>query len=78
MCNICELDSFLLCFLLILLISILFSTSNCFVSYFILLKVTLKKNRLNSIYASAGIQQERLPVSMEVGRIYFKSLGLSL
>ena len=35
MCNIsCELDSFFFCFLLILLVSILFSVSNHFVCYF--------------------------------------------
>ena len=79
MCNIsCELNPFLLCFLLILLVSLLFSTSNRFASYFTLLKFTLRKNRLNSVYTSASIQQERLPVSMEIVRIYFKSLGLSM
>ena len=70
MCNIsCGLDSFYFVFLLFLLVSILFSVSNRFVWYFRLLKFTLRKNRLNTVYASDSIQQERLPVSLEVGRI---------
>ena len=62
---------FFVFFLIILLVSILFSASNRFDCYFRLLKFTLKKNRLNTVYASDGIQQERLPVSLKVGRIYF-------
>ena len=30
----------------------------------------MRKNRLNVVNASDSIQQERLPVSLEVGRIY--------
>ena len=41
------------------------------VCYFRLLKFTLRKNKLNIVYASDSIQQERLPVSLEVGRIPF-------
>ena len=58
-------------FLIILLVSILFSASNRFDCYFRLLNFTLRKNRLNTVYASDGIQQERLPVSLKVVRIYF-------
>ena len=61
----------LLCFLLILLVSILFSVSNCFVCYFRLLKFTLGGKRLNIAYVSGSIQQERLSIGLEVGRIYF-------
>ena len=60
-----------LCLLLILLVSILFSASNQFVYYFRLLKFTLTKNRLNTIYGGDNIQQERLAVSLEIGRRYF-------
>ena len=67
MCNI----SREFCFLLILLVSILFSASNRFDCYFRLLKFTLRKNRLNTVYARDSIQQERLPVSLEVGKTYF-------
>ena len=56
----------LFCFLLILLVSILFSVSNSFVCYFRFLKFTLGKNRLNTVYVSHNIQQEQLPVSLEV------------
>ena len=66
----------LLCFLLILLVSISFSVSNGFVCYFRLLKFTLRKNRLNTVYASDSIQQEGLLISLDVGRIYFYSLGV--
>ena len=52
----------LLCFLLILLVSILFSVSNRFVCYFRLLKFALRKNRMNIVYPSDSIQQKRLPV----------------
>ena len=31
---------------------------------------------MNTVYASDSIQQERLPVGLEVGRIYFESLDL--
>ena len=58
-------------FLLILLVSIFFNVNNRFFCYFRLLKFTMRKNRLNTVYTSDGIQQERLPVSLEVGRIYF-------
>ena len=57
-------------FLLILLVSILFSVVIVF-CYFRLLKFTMRKNRLNTVYAGDIIQQEGLPVSLEVGRIYF-------
>ena len=66
----------LLCFLLILLVSISFSVSNGFVCYFRLSKFTLRKNRLNTVYASDSIQQEGLLISLDVGRIYFYSLGV--
>ena len=58
----------LLRFLIILLVSVLFSVNNCFVCYFRLLKFI---HMLNSVYVSDNIQQEKLPVSLEVGRIYF-------
>ena len=38
----------------------------------------MRKNRLNTVNASDSIQQERLPGSLEVGRIHFKSLDLSM
>ena len=57
-------------FLLILLVSILFGVVIVF-CYFRLLKFTMRKNRLNTVYAGDIIQQEGLPVSLEVGRIYF-------
>ena len=66
-----EVRFILLCFLLILLVLILFSVSKRFVCYFRLLKFPLRKNRLNAVYASDSIQQERLLVSLEVGRIKF-------
>ena len=73
----CELISFQ--FLLILLDSISFSVSNRFVCYcFRLLKFALRKNKLNTDYASDSIQQERLPAGLKVGRIYFQSLDLSM
>ena len=37
----------------------------------------MKKNRSNTVCPSDSIQQERLPVSLEVGGIYFWSLDLS-
>ena len=49
------------------LVSVIF----LFVTLRLLLKFTMRKNRLNTVYASDSIQQERLPVSLEVGRIYF-------
>ena len=64
MCNrSCELDSVLFVFLLISLVSVLFSARNHFVCYFWLLKFTLRKNRLNTVYASDNIQQKRSLVS---------------
>ena len=71
MCNIMYVRFILLWFLLILLVLMLFNVSICFVSYFRWLKFTLRKDRLNTVYASNSIQQERLPVSLEVGRIFF-------
>ena len=50
---------------------ILFSVSNHFFCYFRLLKFTTRKNILNTVYTSDSIQQKRLPVSLEVGRIFF-------
>ena len=39
---------------------------------------TVRKNRLHTpVCASDSSQQERLPVALEVGRIYFYSLDLS-
>ena len=71
MCNIsCKLDIFFVS-LLILLVSILLSDSNRFVCCFRLLKFTLGKNRSNTVYTGDSIQQERLSVTLEVGRIYF-------
>ena len=61
---------FILCFLLFLLASILFSVSNHFFLLQIV-EVTMGKNRLNTVHATNSIQQERLPVSLEVGRMYF-------
>ena len=61
---------FILHFLLILLVSILFSVVIIF-CYFRLLKFTVRQNRLITVYASDIIQQERLSVSLEVGRTYF-------
>ena len=57
-------------FSLILLVSILFIVSNRFL-LFRLMKFTMRKNRLNTVYASDNIQHKRLPVSLKVGRIYF-------
>ena len=54
----------------ILLVSILYSVSNRFVCYFRLFRFTLGKSRLNTVYASDRLP-ERLPVSLEVVRIYF-------
>ena len=57
-------------FLLILLVLILFIVSN----RFLLLQIDEvynEKNRLNTVYASESIQQERFPVSLKDGRIYF-------
>ena len=71
MCNIsCELNSFYFVFFVNFLVSILFRVSNCFVCNFRLLKSTPRKNRLNALYASNIIQQQRLPISLEVGRDY--------
>ena len=61
---------FILRFLLILLVSVLFSVSNRFLLLQII-EVFNRKNKLSTVYASDIIQQERLPVSLEVGRIYF-------
>ena len=58
-------------FLLILLVSILFIVSNRFY-------VTMRKNKLNTVYASDSIQQDRLAVSLKVARIWFYSLDLSM
>ena len=61
---------FILRFLLILLVSVLFSVSNRFL-LLQTIEVFNRKNKLSTVYASDIIQQERLPVSLEVGRIYF-------
>ena len=58
-------------FLLILLVLILFIVGNRF---FLLLEIDEVYNEKKTdliVYASDSIQQERLPVSLEVGRIYF-------
>ena len=60
MCNIYEFDSFYFSFLLILVVLILFSVTNHVVCYFRLLKFTLKKYRLNTVYTSDSIQQENI------------------
>ena len=53
-------------------ISFIYTVSNrFFFGYFRLLKFTMRKYRLNAVYASDSIQQERMPISLEVGRIYF-------
>ena len=79
MCNMSrELDYFILFFFLILFVSILFSVSNLCVCYFRLLKFTLRKNRLNTVYTGDSIQQERLSFSLEVDRIYLQSLDLPM
>ena len=62
---------FILRFLLILLISILLIVSSRFFCDFRLLEFAMKKNRSNTVCPSDSIQQERLPVSLEVGGIYF-------
>ena len=49
------------------LVSVIF----LFVTLRLLLKFTMRKNRLNTVYASDSIHQERLPASLEVDRIYF-------
>ena len=62
----------LLYFLLILLVPMLSSVTNrFFFCYFRLSMLTMRKIRLNTVYTNDGIQQERLPISLEVGRIYF-------
>ena len=61
---------FILRFLLVLLVSILFSVVIVF-CYFRLLKFTMKKNRLNTVYASDIIQQERLPVVWKLAEYAF-------
>ena len=61
---------FILRFLLVLLVSILFSVVIVF-CYFRLLKFTMKKNRLNTVYASDIIQQERLPVVWKLAEYTF-------
>ena len=71
MCNIqYELDSFYFVFVNFVSFD-LFNVIIDFVCYFRLLKFTLRKNKLNIVYARDSIQQERLPVSLEVGRIPF-------
>ena len=57
------------CFLIILLVSILLSV--IVFCYFRLTKFAMSKNRLNTVYASDSIEQERLPVSLKVGTICF-------
>ena len=57
-------------FLLTLLVSIMFSASNRFFvtsDYWSL----QWGQTMNTVYASDGTQQDRLPVSLKVGRIYF-------
>ena len=56
-----------LCFFLILLVSILFIVSN----RFLLLQIDEVYNEKNTVYTSDSTQQERLPISLKVGRIYF-------
>ena len=38
----------------------------------------MRKNIEYTVHASDSIQQERLPISLEVGRICFQSLDLSI
>ena len=54
-------------FFLILLVSILFIVNN----RFLLLQIDEVYNEKNTVYTSDSIQQERLPISLKVGRIYF-------
>ena len=54
-------------FLLILLVLILFIVSN----RFLLLQIDEVYYEKNTVYASDSIQQERLSISVKVGRIYF-------
>ena len=54
-------------FFVILLVSILFIVSN----RFLLLQIDEVYNEKNTVYASDSIQQERLSISLKVGRIYF-------
>ena len=71
-------QTFVVLRLLVLLVSILHSLGNGFVCYFRSLKFTLGKNRLDIIYVSDSIQQERLSNEFEVGKIYFWSLSQSM
>ena len=64
---------FILRLLLILLVSILFSVA----VIFLWLQIVEVYNEEKQFAASDSIQQERLPVSLEVGRIYFQALDLS-
>ena len=58
------------CFLIILLVSVLLSIiAFCYLIAFV--KFAMRKNRLNTVYTSDSIQQERLPVSLKVGTICF-------
>ena len=66
-----------LCFLLILLVSILLIVSY----HFLLLQIDEvynEKKRLNTVCTCDSTQQETLPGSLKVGRIYFKLLDLSM
>ena len=38
----------------------------------------MSKNRLNTVYVSDSIQQERLPAILEAGRLCCQSLDLSM
>ena len=73
----CEWDSFY-CFLLILLVSILFSVSNLFFLTSDYWSLQWGKTDWIQFAASDSTQQERLLVSLVVGRIYFSSLNLSM
>ena len=63
---------FILRLLLILLVSILFSVAVIFLT-----SDCRSLQWEKTVCASDSIQQERLPVSLEVGRIYFQALDLS-
>ena len=63
-------------FLLILLVSILFSVSSRFCD-FSLLQFTMRKNILNTVWGSDSVQQERLSVNIEVVKEVKKTVNAS-
>ena len=61
----------LVSYYLVSVIVFFFATSDC-------RSLQWEKNRSNTVCASDSVQQKRLPVSLEVGRVYFWSLDLSV